>query len=95
MYIHRIDDEPLAFAGLWEIWQPKGDDGEYTGEEIRSCTIITGEANETMAPIHDRMPVLLPAVGLGPVARAGQRRRRDPRASCWCRPRRPSSPPTR
>jgi putative SOS response-associated peptidase YedK len=60
MYIHRVDDEPLAFAGLWEIWKPKGPDGEYTGEEIRSCTIVTCEANETMAPIHDRMPVLLP-----------------------------------
>jgi putative SOS response-associated peptidase YedK len=63
MYIHRKDDEPLAFAGLWELWKPKGDDGEYSSDEsswIRSCTIITTTPNEVMAPIHDRMPVILP-----------------------------------
>jgi putative SOS response-associated peptidase YedK len=63
MYIHRTDDEPMAFAGLWELWRPKGDDGEYSDDEstwIRSCTIITGQPNETMQPIHDRMPVILP-----------------------------------
>lgn len=56
-FIHRPDDEPLAFAGLWEEWTPKGDDG---GDRLRSTTIITTEANETMAPVHDRMPVILP-----------------------------------
>jgi putative SOS response-associated peptidase YedK len=63
MYIHRKDDEPIAFAGLWELWKPKGDDGEASTDEstwIRSCTIITTTPNETMAPIHDRMPVILP-----------------------------------
>lgn len=56
-FIHRVDDEPLAFAGLWESWSPK--DGA-DGGALRSTTIITTGANETMAPIHDRMPVLLP-----------------------------------
>lgn len=63
MYMHRPDDEPFAFAGLWELWRPKGDDGSYSDDEstwVRSCTIITGEPNETVAPIHDRMPVMLP-----------------------------------
>ena len=69
MYIHRPDDEPLAFAGLWELWRPKVTDpdgnasDEYSDDEstwIRSCTIITGQPNETVAPIHDRMPVMLP-----------------------------------
>lgn len=74
-FIHRTDDEPLAFAGLWEVWGgPKdgtgrvngedgGGDGARDGDEprfIRSCTIITTSANETMAAIHDRMPVILP-----------------------------------
>jgi len=54
--IERTDGEPFAFAGLWEIW--RGEDRE--GEEVRSCTIITGPANEKMAEIHDRMPVILP-----------------------------------
>lgn len=55
-YIERADGEPLAFAGLWEIWRgPSGDD-----EPFPSVTIITGPANEKMAAIHDRMPIVLP-----------------------------------
>ncbi len=56
-FIHRQDDEPLAFAGLWAEWR-----GQVAGEQVvvRSTTIITTEANETMAPVHDRMPVILP-----------------------------------
>lgn len=63
MYIYRTDGEPMAFAGLWELWRPKTEDGTSSEDEsswIRSCTIITGAPNETMAPIHDRMPVILP-----------------------------------
>jgi putative SOS response-associated peptidase YedK len=44
----------FAFAGLWDTW--KNPDGQL----IRSCTIITTEANELVAPIHNRMPVILP-----------------------------------
>jgi len=54
MYIHRADGDPLAFAGLHERWV----DAEGL-REIHTCTIITTEANNMMAPIHDRMPVLL------------------------------------
>ena len=46
--------EPFAFAGLWETWRNPG------GERIQSCTIVTTTANELLAPIHDRMPVILP-----------------------------------
>ena len=56
-------DEPFAFAGLWELWKPKSEatDGDRRRvDRVRSCTIITGEPNETVAPIHDRMPVMLP-----------------------------------
>ncbi len=56
-YVHRRDGEPLAFAGLWEEWRGPDDDGSRS---LRSCTIITTSANETMEPIHDRMPVVLP-----------------------------------
>ena len=68
-YIQRPDGEPFAFAGLWEEWRGTlpgsgtdggaGDDAEQV--TIRSSTIITGEANEKMAELHDRMPVILPA----------------------------------
>ncbi|MCG6937835.1 MAG: SOS response-associated peptidase, partial [Gammaproteobacteria bacterium] len=54
-YIHRADDIPLAFAGLWDHW----DDGE--GDQIESCTVIVCEANKLMRPIHERMPVILNA----------------------------------
>lgn len=63
MFIQRTDGEPMAFAGLWELWKPRTADGEPDPDEstwIRSCTIITGQPNETVAPIHDRMPVMLP-----------------------------------
>ncbi len=53
-YIHRADGDPLAFAGLWERWSDAEDHREF-----HTFTIITTTANETMAPIHDRMPVLL------------------------------------
>ncbi len=56
-FIHRPDGDPYAFAGLWEIWRGPDRDGS---EEVHSCTIITGAPNETMATIHDRMPVMLP-----------------------------------
>ncbi|HVX18074.1 MAG TPA: SOS response-associated peptidase [Acidimicrobiales bacterium] len=62
MFIERSDGEPLAFAGLWERWAPKKADGSYDeSARLRSTTIITCAPNETMAPIHDRMPVILPA----------------------------------
>ena len=46
------DGGPFAFAGLWETWT-KGDG------PVESCTLITTEANATVAPAHDRMPVIL------------------------------------
>jgi putative SOS response-associated peptidase YedK len=51
-FIHMRDDQPFAFAGLWERW--KRDD-----PEIESCSIIVTEANDVLKPIHDRMPVIL------------------------------------
>ena len=53
MYIHLKDQEVFALAGLWEVWNsPQGD-------EVHTFTIITTDANEFMAPIHNRMPVIL------------------------------------
>jgi putative SOS response-associated peptidase YedK len=44
----------VAFAGLWETWSDSG------GSEIDSGCILTTAANETIAPIHARMPVVIP-----------------------------------
>jgi putative SOS response-associated peptidase YedK len=50
-YMNMKDGSPFAFAGLWETWR--------NGQEIRSCTIITTEANEVVGEVHNRMPVIV------------------------------------
>ncbi|MGI4864717.1 MAG: SOS response-associated peptidase [Janthinobacterium lividum] len=55
---HRIllkNEEPFAFAGLWDEWVDRG-----SGEVHPTFTIITTEPNELMAKLHNRMPVILP-----------------------------------
>ncbi|MEZ4237809.1 MAG: SOS response-associated peptidase [Myxococcota bacterium] len=47
--------EPFGIAGLWERWT-----NPISGEVFHTCTIVTGQPNELMAPVHDRMPVILP-----------------------------------
>ena len=61
MFIHRRDGEPMAFAGLWAAWRDRGEGGfaDPDGEWLRSCAIVTTNANNTLAPLHDRMPVVL------------------------------------
>jgi putative SOS response-associated peptidase YedK len=44
----------LAFAGLWSVWKDPA-----TGEWMPSCSVVTTRASRQMAPIHDRMPVIL------------------------------------
>ncbi len=55
-YIFATDGVPLALAGLWESFRDRTDpDAAW----VRSCTVITTEANATMRSLHDRMPVIL------------------------------------
>ena len=54
-YVRMHGGGPFAFAGLWERWHPE------SGEPIDTYTIITTEANELMASIHNRMPVIVPS----------------------------------
>jgi putative SOS response-associated peptidase YedK len=51
--IARANKKLTIMAGLWEIWRSPAD------ETIRSCTIITTTANDLLAPLHPRMPVIL------------------------------------
>jgi putative SOS response-associated peptidase YedK len=53
LLIRRRDLAPFAFAGLWERWK------QPDGGVLRSCTIVTCPANALLAPVHDRMPVIL------------------------------------
>src|SRR5215470_13257767 len=53
MYITLKNHEPFAFAGLWDSWHTP------SGQQLRTCTIITTEPNALMATIHNRMPALL------------------------------------
>ncbi|HPR18033.1 MAG TPA: SOS response-associated peptidase [Candidatus Cloacimonadota bacterium] len=52
-FIHLKTRELFTFAGIWEEWH------HPNGASIRTCSIITTEANEKMREIHDRMPVIL------------------------------------
>ena len=52
-YIYARGGEPMAFAGLWETWRSP------EGQVVRSCTIITTQANPLIQPLHNRMPVIL------------------------------------
>jgi putative SOS response-associated peptidase YedK len=52
-FITSANGEPLGLAGLWESWSGPN------GEELESCTILTTDANEAVATLHDRMPVIL------------------------------------
>jgi putative SOS response-associated peptidase YedK len=54
--VRRRDGQPMALAGIWEVWRDKD---RPDAPPLRSCAIVTTEANELMAPIHDRMPVVL------------------------------------
>lgn len=49
------DGEFFALAGLLAVWKSP------EGQDIVSACVVTTAANAVMAPIHDRMPVLLPA----------------------------------
>jgi putative SOS response-associated peptidase YedK len=53
-WIHPSPRHPIAFAGIWERW--KSPDQIW----VISFSILTTAANQLVAPLHDRMPVVLP-----------------------------------
>jgi putative SOS response-associated peptidase YedK len=53
-YISSSSGEPLAMAGLFEAWRP-----DDSAEWLLTCCVLTTAPNTLMAPIHDRMPVML------------------------------------
>jgi putative SOS response-associated peptidase YedK len=55
-FISLASGEPFALAGIWENWTDK-----ETGESLQTASLITTDANDFMAPLHHRMPVILEA----------------------------------
>ncbi|MDH4570465.1 SOS response-associated peptidase [Pseudomonas sp. BN414] len=54
-YHHGIDNGVLAIAGLWSTWfGPEG-------QKVVSCAMLTRDAAPSVAFVHHRMPVILPA----------------------------------
>ena len=72
-FIGTKTDGIFAFAGLWDRWRVRADArlggtlaGARSGDTIETCTILTTAANAVLAPIHERMPVMLPRDTFGP-----------------------------
>lgn len=70
-YFIKPEKQPLiAIAGIWEDWLSQ------EGESIKSCSLLTKDANAFMKPLHDRMPVILneaqQSLWLNPAAEVGQ-----------------------
>ncbi len=55
-FITLASGEPFALAGLWEDWTDR-----ESGESLQTTTLITTDANDFMARLHHRMPVVLDA----------------------------------
>ena len=53
-HLRMADGSVFAMAGLWQRWRSP------EGQVVQTCTILTTMANEVVAPLHDRMPVILP-----------------------------------
>lgn len=52
-FIRRSDDQPFGIAGIWECWEGAGH------SYLESVCLLTRAANSLVAPIHDRMPVMV------------------------------------
>ncbi|HXV73298.1 MAG TPA: SOS response-associated peptidase [Sphingomonadales bacterium] len=52
-YIYLKNAKVFAFAGIWERWQPPGEDA------IESAAILTTAASATVKSLHDRMPIIV------------------------------------
>ena len=57
-WVSRRDGDPVAFAGIWY-------GAQSPDEDLGACVIITTAANSLVAPIHERMPVVVPPEQFG------------------------------
>lgn len=54
----RPDNQPFAMAGVWDRWKGEGGDEGHPHRALESVAIVTTAANDLMADVHDRMPVV-------------------------------------
>jgi putative SOS response-associated peptidase YedK len=54
--VARVDGEPVAFAGIWDTWRTTD------GQRLQTFATITTDANNLLAQIQDRMPVIIERV---------------------------------
>jgi putative SOS response-associated peptidase YedK len=52
-YFHMADHAPMFLAGVWETWKAPDN------SPLETFAILTTSANALVAPLHDRMPVIL------------------------------------
>lgn len=52
-FIRMVDQRPMCMAGMWESWKAPD------GSDLETFAILTTAANQLVAPLHDRMPVIL------------------------------------
>lgn len=59
-YLHGQSNELLAFAALYDYWPDPALPENHPDKWLRSCTIITAPATDSLGEIHDRTPVIVP-----------------------------------
>ena len=62
-FIRLRNDQPFAFAGLWELWEGANRASGQVGDKAETCTLLTIAPNDLIRPIHDRMPVIIAPEG--------------------------------
>ncbi len=60
MYLHGPDEQILAFAGLYEYWPDPALPEDHPEKWLRTCTVITTAATDSLGHIHDRTPLIVP-----------------------------------
>jgi putative SOS response-associated peptidase YedK len=58
-YIHRADNDVLAFAGLYELWRDKSAPDDHPQAWLWTAVIITTRAEDEVGHIHERMPMVI------------------------------------
>ncbi|MFI6152290.1 SOS response-associated peptidase [Kitasatospora sp. NPDC051170] len=58
-FVSRADGAPLALAGLYEFWRDRTVPPDHPRAWLVTFAVVTTEAEELLAPIHERMPLFL------------------------------------